>query len=160
MKNTIAFLLLIFAFQSCQYFEKNVPAKDALLQQELKKINWSEVDEFPTIYNCDSITDKEARKQCFFDFLTQTIQKKLASDTLKILYPNLDTIQVKVTVFPDARIKFEPYFPKSSKMYNTEKIDSIMQVKLADFPVVEPAIKRGIKVKSQFVLPVILKLED
>lgn len=159
MKNTIAFLLLIFAFHGCQYFEKNVPAKEELLQKELKKINWSEVDEFPTIYSCDSIQDKEARKQCFFDFLTQTIQEKLATDTLKILYPNLDTIQVKVTVFPDARLKFEPYFPKSNKIYDTEKIDSIMQVKLHDFPVVEPAIKRGIKVKSQFVLPVILKLE-
>lgn len=159
MKNTIAFLLLIFAFQGCQYFEKNVPVKEELLQKELKKINWSEVDEFPTIYSCDSIQDKEARKQCFFDFLTQTIQEKLATDTLKILYPNLDTIQVKVTVFPDARLKFEPYFPKSNQGYDTEKIDSIMQVKLHDFPVVEPAIKRGIKVKSQFILPVILKLE-
>ena len=127
--------------------------------KELKKINWSEVDEFPSTNSCDSLVDKEARKQCFFDYLTQTIQEKLATDTIRILYPDLDTIQVKITVFPDSRLKFEPYFPKQNMAYDTVKIDSIIQTKLADFPTIEPAIKRGIKVKSQFVLPVILRTE-
>jgi hypothetical protein len=31
--------------------------------------------------------------------------------------------------------------------------------RLSDFPKVEPAIKRGVKVKTQFVLPVIIKME-
>lgn len=159
MKNTIALLFLVFTFHSCQYFEKNVPAKEDLLNKELKKIDWSEVDEFPSTNSCDSLVDKEARKQCFFDYLTQTIQEKLATDTIRILYPDLDTIQVKITVFPDSRLKFEPYFPKNNMQYDTVKIDSIIQAKLADFPIVEPAIKRGIKVKSQFILPVILKSE-
>ena len=39
------------------------------------------------------------------------------------------------------------------------KIDSILTARLSDFPKVEPAIKRGIKVKTQFVLPVIIKVE-
>lgn len=159
MKKSIILLLIIICFQSCQYFEKNVPNKDELLQQELQKINWAEVDEFPSVSTCDSIVDKAIRKQCFFDYLSQKIQEKLATDTLKILYPNLDTIQVKITIFSNAKLKFEPYFPKDNMNYDTVKIDSIMQSKLADFPVVEPAIKRGIKVKSQFVIPVILKSE-
>ena len=41
-----------------------------LLQQELKKINWTQVDEFPSTATCDSIKDAATRKQCFFDFLT------------------------------------------------------------------------------------------
>lgn len=160
MKKSITLLFILICFQSCQYFEKNVPNKDELLQEELQKVNWAEVDEFPSTNICDSIEDKEARKQCFFDYLTQTIQEKLATDTLQILYPNLDTIQVKVTVYPDAKLKFEPYFPKDNMTYDTDKIDSIMQTKLADFPIIEPAIKRGVKVKSQFVIPVILKSGD
>ena len=40
----IGFLIaLIPLMQSCQYFEKNVPAKEELLQKELNKINWQEV---------------------------------------------------------------------------------------------------------------------
>jgi hypothetical protein len=43
--------------------------------------------------------------------------------------------------------------------YDTIKIDSILRARLVDFPKVNPAIKRGIPVKTQFVLPVIIKQE-
>jgi hypothetical protein len=75
------------------------------------------------------------------------------------MYPQLDTIEVKVTVFPNAEVTFEPQFPRDSVAYDTIKIDSILKSKLVDFPKINPAIKRGIPVKTQFVLPVILKME-
>ena len=87
---------------SCQYFEKEVPDEKELLEQELKKINWDEVDEFPSVLQCDTIKDAEIKKQCFFDYLTQTIQDRIGIDTLQILYPEMDTIEVKVTINPDA----------------------------------------------------------
>jgi hypothetical protein len=152
-------VVLSFFFDSCQYFEKQVPSKEELLQKELQTINWNEVDEFPTISECEKIDDEALRKQCFFEFLTQIIQQKLSADTLAILYPELDTIEVKVTVFPNATMQFEPQFPKDSVAYDTAKIDSILKVRLIDFPKVNPALKRGIPVKTQFMLPVILQIE-
>jgi hypothetical protein len=65
----------------------------------------------------------------------------------------LDTIEVKVTVFPNATLQFEPQFPKDSVAYDTIKIDSILRARLVGFPKVNPAIKRGIPVKTQFILP-------
>jgi hypothetical protein len=152
-------LLIIFLFNSCQYFEKQVPSEKELLQKELKSINWKEVDEFPSVVDCEKIENKKQRQQCFFEIMTQLIQQKLSSDTLAILYPELDTIEVKVTIFPNATMKFEPQFPKDSVAYDTVKIDSILRARLVDFPKVNPAIKRGIPVKTQFILPVILKVE-
>lgn len=125
----------------------------------MKEINWKEVDEYPSVADCEKLTDETQRKQCFFEFLTSTIQQKLNVDTLAVLYPELDTIEVKVTVFPDAQMEFEPQFPKDSVAYDKVKIDSILQARLVDFPKVNPAIKRGIPVKTQFILPVILKVE-
>jgi hypothetical protein len=130
-----------------------------LLQKELKTINWKEVDEYPSLVDCEAITDKKQQQQCFFDRLTQLIQQKLNVDTLAVLYPELDTIEVKVTVFPNATLQFEPQFPKDSVAYDTIKIDSILRARLVGFPKVNPAIKRGIPVKTQFILPVILKVE-
>ncbi len=153
------FLFIIFLFQSCQWFENRVPNKDALLKKELKSINWNEVDELPSVAECDKIEDKSQRNQCFFEILTQLIQQKLSSDTLQILYPKLDTIEVKVTVFADATLTFEPEFKKDSLVYDAVKIDSILKVRLVHFPKINPAIKRGIPVKTQFILPVILKIE-
>ena len=152
-------VLLSFFFDSCQYFEKQVPSKEELLQKELQTINWNEVDEFPTISECEKIDDEALRKQCFFEYLTQILQEKLSADTLAILYPELDTIEVKVTVFPNATMQFEPQFPKDSVAYDTVKIDSLLKVRLIDLPKVNPALKRGIPVKTQFTLPVILKIE-
>ena len=128
-----------------------------MLQKELKSINWNEVDEFPSLADCDKIDNKTQRQQCFFEILTQLIQEKLDADTLSVLCPELDTIDVKVTVFPNSTMQFEPQFPKDSVSYDTVKIDSILNARLVDFPKVNPAIKRGIPVKTQFIIPVILK---
>ncbi|TDD76404.1 hypothetical protein [Flavobacterium caseinilyticum] len=154
------FLFLVFlTFNSCQYFDKQIPSEKELLQKELKSINWKEVDEYPSVVDCEKIDDKKQRQQCFFEVLTQLIQQKLSVDTLSVLYPELDTIEVKVTVFPNATLQFEPQFPKDSVAYDTIKIDSILKARLIDFPKINPAIKRGIPVKTQFILPVILKVE-
>lgn len=152
-------LLLLFPMLvvSCQYFDKQVPSKDELLEKELKAINWNEVDEFPSVVACDSVANKEARKACFLEFLVANIQQRLSSDTLKVLYPGLDTIQMKVTIFPDSRVRFEPKLD-DSLVYGREKIDSILQSRFADFPKVNPALKRDIPVKTQFVLPVVLEV--
>ena len=158
MKKLLPIVLLIL-LQSCQYLEKKVPNEKELLDKQMKEINWNEVDEYPSVADCEKLKDVAQRKQCFFEFLTTTIQQKLAIDTLSTMFPKLDTIEVKVTVFPNANLEFEPQFPKDSVAYDTIKIDSILRVRLVDFPKVNPAIKRGIPVKTQFVLPVIIKSE-
>jgi hypothetical protein len=152
-------ILVIVLFASCQYFEKQVPSEKELLQKELKAINWNEVDEYPSIVDCDMIDNKKQRQQCFFEVLTRLIQEKLSIDTLFVLIPKLDTIEVKVTIFPNATMQFEPQFPTDSVVYDRTKIDSILKVRLVDFPKINPAIKHGIPVKTQFILPVILKGE-
>jgi hypothetical protein len=158
MKKAIALFLVSLCF-SCQYFEKKVPNEKELLEKQLKEINWNEVDEYPSVADCEKLTDETQRKQCFFEFLTTTIQQKLAVDTLPTLFPKLDTIEVKVTVFPNSTMEFEPQFPKDSVAYDTIKIDSILRIRMVNFPKVNPAIKRGIPVKTKFVLPVIIKTE-
>lgn len=160
MKKTIQLLFLLLAIQSCQYFEKQVPDEKELLKQELKKINWDEVDEFPSVLQCDTIIDAAIKKQCFFDYMAQTIQERIGIDTLRIEYPKIDTINVKITINTDSSLQFETQYTNDSiALADKTKIDSILMSRLSDFPKVEPAIKRGVKVKTQFVIPVIIKME-
>ncbi|HEX9981276.1 MAG TPA: hypothetical protein VGB50_12000 [Flavobacterium sp.] len=160
MRNFLLISILSLSFfQSCQYIDKRVPSEEVLLEKELNSIDWKQVDEFPSISNCEEIHNKDLRRQCFFEYLTQEIQLRLNIDTFSTLYPELDTIEVRVTVYPDSTLRFEPQFIKDSVAYDKIKIDSILRTRLADFPKVSPAIKRGIPVRSQFVLPVILKME-
>lgn len=136
-----------------------MPSEKELLDKQIKEINWKEVDQYPSIVDCEAISDSTLRKQCFFEFLSSTIQQKLSIDTLKVLFPKLDTIDVKITINSDATMEFEPQFPIDTVAYDTIKIDSILRLKLVDFPKVNPAIKRGIPVKTQFIVPVIIKSE-
>lgn len=152
--------LLALALTSCSYFEKQVPNEQELLEKELQAINWDQVDEYPSIAECEKLTDANQRKQCFFEFLSATIQEKLTSDSLAVLPPAVDTIEVKVTVNSDATLVLEPQFPQDSTAYDKKKIDSILRTRLTDLPKINPALKRGIPVKSQFILPVILRSEN
>lgn len=156
MKKSVLFFL--FLLSSCRYFDAPVPNEEELLQKRLNEINWKEVSVYPSLPECDALTDKEMRKECFFSSMTQLIQAKLDTDTLAILYPEIDTINVKVTIFPDASLQFEPQLPQDSTSYNKIKIDSLLRARLADFPKVEPAQKEGVPVKTQFILPVIINV--
>lgn len=144
---------------SCQYFDRPVPDEEALLQKRLKEINWNEVSSYPSIAECDSLLDKEEKKECFFSVMSRLVQEKLDIDTIAILYPEADTIEVKVTIFADATLKFEPQVTQDSISYDKVKVDSIINARLVDFPKIEPAQKEGVPVTSQFILPVILDVK-
>lgn len=151
-------VLFLFSLVSCQYFDKQIPIEKDLLDKEIQAINWGQVDEFPSIINCDSVTDRTQRQNCFIQNLSQIIQQKLDTTKTAIIFPKHDTIQVKVTILADATIQFETQTTDSIS-YNKTKIDSILQTRLIDFPDIKPATKRGIPVKTQFILPIILKTE-
>ncbi|MFY7741793.1 MAG: hypothetical protein ACOVQR_04035 [Flavobacterium sp.] len=150
---------LFFFLVSCQYFEKSIPSEEELLQKRLKEINWKEVTDYPSVAECDSILDKDQQKACFFNYLSTIIHQKMASDSLSTPTKIMDTLDVRVTIFPDATLSFEPIFKKDSVSYDKQKIDSLIKSRLTDFPKIEPALKEGIPVKTQFILPVIIKME-
>ena len=158
MNKVIAFFL-IFLLQSCQFFDKKVPDENVLLEQELKKINWKQVDEFPSFTTCDSLSDTYSKQSCFYETLSYQLHSKLKDDSIAKLFPQLDTIQVKVIISSNSDVNFEAII-SDSIAYNKIQLDSIFQLRLTDFPKINPAIKRGIPVKSQFQLPVVLQKEE
>lgn len=155
----IAVLFILTFFSSCRFFDGQVPNEEELLQKRLKEINWKEVSSYPSIAECDAILDKDMKKECFFSSMAALIQQKLDIDTIAMLYPEMDTIQVKVTVFSNATLKFEPEIPTDSVNYNRVRVDSIIKARLVDFPKIEPAQKEGVPVTTQFILPVILDVK-
>ncbi|MDV6169357.1 hypothetical protein R1T16_13055 [Flavobacterium sp. DG1-102-2] len=157
MKKIAALSILVF-FSSCRFFDGQVPNEEELLQKRLKEINWKEVSSYPTIAECDAIIDKQMKKDCFFAQMVLLIQQKLDLDTIGLLYPEMDTIQFKVTVFSNSSLKFEPQIPIDGADLTRIKVDSIIRARLVDFPKIEPAQKEGVPVTTQFLLPVIIDM--
>ena len=104
---------------------------------------------------CDSLPDKQAQKNMFYDLLSSQLQEKLQDDSIAKLLPTIDSIQVKVTIFSDAKVSFEPII-NDTVVVNKHQLDSIFQLRLASFPAIQPALKRGIPVKTELQLPVLL----
>ena len=150
--NKICFILCL-SLVSCQYFEKQIPNENELLQNELQKINWTQVDEYPSVFPCDTILNKKQQQQCFFNYLSTEISQKIQPDSLQLIFPTIDTIRLKITVMPNKTSTFQLHSPINT----IPSLDSIIQKKLTNFPAINPASKRGIKVKSQFILPIILQ---
>lgn len=158
MKKIIVIFSLFFIY-SCQWFGGQVPDKQELVDKRLEEINWKELTNYPSIAECDSITEKQQRKECFFETMARLVQEKLDADTIAVLYPQLDTINVEVTVYADSHLEFKPQFEQDSLASAGIAIDSILKNRLVDFPKIEPAQKEGIPVTTQFILPVIINVE-
>ncbi len=127
--------------------EKPINEKE-MLEKRLKEINWQKVDKFPSINNCDAIKNEELEKQCFFDFLSQSVREKLITNKRK-LKQIPDSLNLKVTIYPNGNINF------CTKNYS--EIDSILKIHMVGLPRIYPAVKQGVFVKSEFDLQIILK---
>lgn len=156
--NKILLFALLFWMQSCQFMERRVPSEDELLKQKLEEINWQEVSVYPALPPCDGYFDKSKRRDCFFREMEKLLHKKFKNDTMTFASFAIDTLWVKVTVNPDASVLFETQLldiPEQKR----DTVDLLIQNRLADFPKIEPALKEGIPVKTQFLLPVVVKIE-
>ena len=141
--NKVIVLFLILSLQSCQFFDKKVPDEKVMLDQELQKIDWEQVDEFPSFSACDSVTDKVSQQSCFYETLSSQLHSKLKDDSIAKLFPQLDTIQVKVIISSNSNLNFEPII-SDTIAYNKSKLDSIFQLRLIDFPKINPADRKSV----------------
>ncbi|KZE82747.1 hypothetical protein HX017_16060 [Myroides marinus] len=154
MKKFILSFFFATALIGCQTKSNPRMDEEIMLKEELDKIDWTKVDTYPTVDLCDTITDIQLKKECFFDYVTQNLQVRLNQDTITGNFDNLDTLKILVTVQPDSKVKFQLYEIPDSLQGMTKAIDEFLQRQSKDFSVVHPALKRGVPVKSQFVVPV------
>jgi len=155
MKQRFFCLLISLFLFSCQLFESKEIQEEQLLKERLEDINWQEVTQYPTLPACDSLMDKQQRKNCFFQSLTDWLQVQLETAPLPMDTVVQDTLPVKVTLRHDATVVFEPQFPADAT-YDTQKVDSLLQSRWKDFPEIVPALKQDIPVTTQFTVQVIL----
>lgn len=149
----ISFILLTMI--SCGS-DKKVPDPQELLRKELHTIDWTKVDEYPTVDACDSIKDKEENKLCFFNAISNELKTKIKEDSLITQIKGLKEMNILVTITKDAEVSFECE-PGDSIRYNVRFLNTLIHNKHENFTPIHPALKRGIPVTTKFVLPISLQ---
>lgn len=156
MKSSWIIFFLPFLFTSCQWMSARIPDEQQLLEEELNKVDWTTVDTYPSVETCDSIFDATARKACFFNYITTALEENLSLDTLRGTFAAIDTLKVLVTIQSDARVSLALYQLNDSLKLQLKSVDSLLAEKGKKIQNLSPAMKRGVPVTSQFVLPLVL----
>ena len=153
--NYIKYFLVFFLFI---FFSCELPIDKEI--EKAEKLIWSSSDEYPTVPKCENFVDAKKRFSCLHEYLNNYLINNLKDNSyLKDLKFN-DSLKIKIIVDKNGKIYPEGIDFKNSENDN-EKIKSIIYELLDSIPNIIPAVKTdyGVKVKSQFILPIILNIE-
>jgi len=156
---TYRFFLAIFLLTatSCQFFETEKISSEAILEDEMEAINWKDIDQYPTFPSCNNALDKPEQKECFINTISAHLYQDISQKDLIAIREVYDTIKVRFEIGSSGRLSIleieidsllEKEFP-DLEMVIIKSIDSLQPV--------APAYKRGIPVRTQFILPVIVQ---
>ena len=154
----ISLILLFFCISSCDYFDKKKVNAEDLLNQELNTFNWNEVDVYPSFATCDSSDVKEERKHCFENTLSSYIFKHLSKQNIIVSEVIDDTLKMKIEISDQGILNILSIDNSKIIQKIIPNIDTLLIASFDSLPKIFPAIKRGQQVKTQFELPVIIKV--
>ena len=157
--NRLIIFLFLATFFSCEYFDKEKVYTEDILEEELQTFNWKDVDEYPTFKSCESTSGKENKKTCFENTLRNVLNKNLAQYHIIVSEEINDTVQLKITIDNTGQFFIDDIISAEMTKIEIPQLDSLLRKSFDSLPKIYPAIKRSQQVKTQFILPVIIKIE-
>ena len=142
---------------SCQFFETEKVSSEEIYKEEMETIDWKDVDNYPAFANCQNALEKPEQKECFINTISSQLYKSISHGDMVAVREVYDTVKVKFEISSKGELSIREIkidtllkkeFPNLEK-WLLQSIDSLQPV--------APAYKRGIPVKTQFTLPVIIK---
>jgi hypothetical protein len=157
MKKTLFLFLISIGFSSCQFFETEKISSETIIENEIKSINWNDVDSYPIFKECEGVSGKLETKSCFETILASHLYNSLQVENVVVLTEINDTIVIDFMVNEKGELSI-----------SNMKIDSVLsnQLPLLENKIIQgldslqpiaPAYKRGIPVKTTFKLPIVIK---
>ncbi|MCW5518570.1 hypothetical protein J1N09_01875 [Aureitalea sp. L0-47] len=159
MKVGLPILSLLFLLTSCQFFETEKISSETFYEQDIKTIDWNDVDQYPAFPNCTDLIDKEEQKRCFSDEIRNALSGIKNETAIGLDATFIDTIWVRLHVSETSKLSVTEiemdslltrYFP-NFKSEVIRRIDSLQ--------LVEPANKKGVPVKTEFSLPIVIQTQ-
>lgn len=144
---------------SCTYFETKKISSEKFLEEEIKSINWKDVDQYPVFEPCGHIVEKANQKLCFESTLTTQIHSFIQSKNIIIHRDLNDTVKLDFLVTKTAEISVTDIKLDSVLQVTVPQLENWLVESIDSIKVVAPAYKRGIPVNTEFTLPIILKTQ-
>lgn len=156
----ILILLLLPITSSCGYFETEKISTETFYQEELKTIDWKEIDQYPAFPCCQNIAEKTLQKTCFENTLSAHLRQSFGKHNASAIRDLNDTVKLAFSINNKGKlmvtnIQIAPPIEEEFPLLHSwlmEGIDTLHPV--------APAYKRGIPVATQFTLPIIIRTKE
>jgi len=160
MKNCFLIILLSGILSSCQFFETEKISTETFYEEELKTINWKDVDQYPVFAQCGDIAEKLAQKSCFESMLSSRIYESINSKKIVAHRDLNDTVTLDFSVNKEASLSVTQIQMDSVLRSEFPYLEQWILESVDSVSIVAPAFKRGIPVKTEFTLPIIIKTQE
>jgi hypothetical protein len=146
-------LCCFFLLLSCDWLGSTEAKTQKLVEDELRGIDWNEVDQYPLFEGCDETTAKAEQKICFENTLMQSLSMHVqdfhfSSDKEIQTTFHLDFLVDQTGEITIVEIENDPTLEDQLPEFN-----KVITSGLKSIPKPAPALKRGVPVRTRFRLP-------
>ena len=157
-------LIIIFCFFSisCEFdfqIDKKITV-DEFINEELKSLNWNDVDQYPVFENCLEINNVKNKNNCFVETITSSFRENLKTNNLVLNRTLIDTVRMVLKVDKIGKISIENMTISDQNNKYKEVITKSFENTVSSLPKLYPAIKRGQEVDVIFNIPIIISTEN
>ena len=142
---------------SCQFFETEKISSEKFYEEELKTIDWKEVDRYPAFAACDTLSEKQMQKKCFENELSNQLKRGIASQGVMAIKDLNDTITLRFAISEKAQLSIVHLQMDSLLQREFPHLKDSLLYSIDALQLVAPAYKRGIPVRTEFILPIVVK---
>lgn len=145
-----------YLFTSCNWFTSNEEKTQELVNEEMRNINFNEVDRYPLFDDCDEMMDKTGQLDCFQNTLLSQYTETLEDFEFQFVS------DINTTIYVDFMVDFNGEISVLEVQRNEDienqipEFRSIITQSLKGLPPLSPALKRGVPVSSKFRIPIIV----
>ncbi|MBC2838671.1 hypothetical protein [Robiginitalea sp. SC105] len=145
---------------ACDLFESRQARTQKLVDAEMRTINFNEVDQFPLFDDCDETEDKREQRTCFEQTLLLHLSMTLQDFEFRSAESLRDTLHIDFRVDANGVISITSVEQHPGLTDENPEFERIVTGSLRSLPRLQPALKRGIPVATQFRLPLVLQTND
>ncbi len=152
----LIFFSVCLACVSCSWLESPEEKTQKLVYEELSQINWNEVDQYPLFLNCDETLPKPEQRDCFQQTLVSHFGETLGGFRFEITQAIIDTIYIDFLIDQEGAISILDMNSNAAVHKDIPEFEGIVVRSLRNLPELEPALKRGVPVKTKFRMPIVI----
>ena len=139
--------------------KEDICSVELLLEFARSILSWNELDEFPSVKECNSLNDSNLIRECFESFLSNHLLEKIDLSNVIIKNPINDTVTISLLINNSGKVTISKKNIPENIILNIPNFEILLDNSVDLLPIVLPATKTnlGVSVNSKFDLPIIIK---